>query len=383
MESMAPLQDIIDSDFRKVVFVDPSGRDLVDMGALVQIMPHWVQTRKFDYRCARIAKVTNPYGVGPEVWQTGTWPALGDFDLFNRLFIPVVFSVGETIYVVRTEDPAVLDDDNTLRINVDPMVTVLADGAKLANADLFDVLYHVPNAEYLLRLQAAALRKYPPISFTLLRYAGLDPSTVMFMDGRKLRGTKAGATLFRARPVADLDLIDFDYLLGEDEGRLFLSHLPHRCRHLRQAYTSLRPISQTLAKTCIRQGEWWFVPSPNAVGQHGRPDGQYLRSTNVKAKRFSKSEMFDLRVSNPPELHFHEHGFKGTYGGRLAKLTPTSEHFGKEVVRGEDGRVWVRGWVKHREHDHEPVDLDGWHQAVHNGQVQAWSAQAARRLPRK
>lgn len=369
--------------YRDIVYVDHTGSEITDAAALLALLPEWFDPRTDAHYDSLITRIKDPGDVGAQVWQTASWQSWERHGLLNMLSVPTVFSMRGVVYVVRTADTIKMSPAGEFIVLVDPLVLRLSSGASLANADLLPHVFDVPRSAYLFDLQASALRKYPPISFELLRAAKLDAATVSLVDGKKLRGSTAGACLFRARPIRDLDCFDFDYLCGEDEGRLFLSHLPARVQGLKAAYNLLCPISRSARDSAVRQGEWWFTPAPiSDIGPHGRPRGMYLRSADVKVQPLSKRELRALELSRSRYLSVPEHGFKSTYGGKLARLRPASQHFAKEVVQGDDGSVWVRGWVKHIRHDHEPIDLPKWHRAQINGQVRAWSAPAARRIPR-
>lgn len=370
--------------YRDVVYVDPAGVELTDANALLALLPEWFDPRTDLHFDSLVTRLKDPGDVGAQVWHTASWPAWEQYGLSGMLSLPSVFSMRGVIYIVRTADAITLSSIGEYAVPVDPLVLRLQSGDALANADLLAHVFDVASSDYLFDLQASALRKYPPVSLDLIRAASIDPESISVIEGRKLRGSKPGSTLFRARPLQDLDYVDFDYLIGEDEGRLFLSHLPARATDLKHSYRLLCPLSAVSQDGAVRQGEWWFVPAPiEDMGPHGRPNGAYLRSTGVKVQRLTKRERASLQLSRSRYLGVPEHGYKSTYGGKLARLTSNSEHFAKEVVHGEGGEIWARGWVKHVRHDHEPIQLDCWYRAVINGQVNAWSAPAARRVPKK
>lgn len=376
-------QQLQDEGYQGVVFIDPCGREVATMHDLLPLLPEYFDPLTEIHLESSVSRITDFTSIPDQVWQTGSWPAWDEHGLEDRISVPSVFSLGNSFYIARTADPVALSPAGRYLVNVDPLVFQVSSGGMLANADLFPHIYDVARSDYLLKLQARALRKYPPISFELLRAARLDASTVEIVDGRKLRGQIPGASVLRARFYPDLDMIPFDFLLGEDEGRLFISHLPFRVTSLRDAYKSLCPFSRSELKDAVRQGEWWFFPAEDEdIGKHGRPDGRYERSSDVKVKPLTKKERKDAALNNSEYVGTPEHGFKTTYGGKLARIVPDSEHFAREVVVTPEGFVFVRGWVKHVRHDHEPVSLNGWHVVIPNGQVSAWSAPAAKRLPR-
>lgn len=378
-----PAQQLKERGYKDIIFVDPAGRHVATMESLITLLPEYFDPQTEQHFDRLITKVRDLSNIGAQVWQTSSWDAWREHGLFNFISVPTVFSIDQTIYIVRTDDAITASGTGEYLVSVDPLVLRTSDGVLLANADLFSHVFDVAESDYLLKLQSSALRKYPPISLDLVRAAGMDPDSIVFIDGKKLRGQTAGATAFRGRFLPDLDLVDFDFLVGEDEGRLFLSHLPYRVSSLRQAYASLCPLSKSELNLAYRQGEWWFYPADDEdIGDHGRPNGKYKRSSDVKVKPLSKSEKIKASINNSKYIGYPEHGYKSTYGGRLARITPDSEHFARELVVSPEGYVWVRGWVKHVRHDHEPLSLKGWHVVLHNGQVSAWSAPAAKRLSR-
>ena len=253
------------------------------------------------------------------------------------------------------------------------MVVDVGGGTRLANLDLPDQMFHIPDPQFLLDLRARAMRQYPPVSLALLQAAGLDLPTLRVVEGRSWEGDVPGATALRARPVDDMDFVDVNLLCGEDGPRLFLSELPRRVESLADAFDSLCPLLPDELPHALRQGSWWLLPAPaDDLGPHGRPEGRYQRSTEVKARTLTRRERLK-RVARrkPGEAPVGE--YDGVFEGNLQRLIPESEHFAQEVVRGGEGALWIRGLLRHRRHAHPPLKLDGWHRVYHNGQVGAWS----------
>lgn len=370
---MTLAEDLRAGSFERVRYVDPWGRHLVRLDVLVDLLPEWVDVLAHDYRDGTVDQV-DPSNVGAQVWQTHEWPALSQFGLGRSLYLPSVFSLGDTVYVALMDAEVYPDDGGGAAIVAAPLV-VDVDGVRLANIDLPDQMFHVRDPRYLLGLRERAMRAHPPISLSLLHAAGFDLDTVKVVDGMAWEGDRPGCTALRARPVNDLDFVQANLLVGEDGPRVFLTELPRVVTDLDDAYMSLCSIVEEEYDVALRQGSWWFVPADDdEVGPHGRPPGRYRRSTKVKARAITRAELAKRTARRKPGEHRPLP--EGFFEGDLALLHPESDHFVSEMVEGDNGAMYARGLLRHRRHAHPPRVLDGWHRVYPNGQVRSWSAPA-------
>lgn len=90
-------------------------------------------------------------------------------------------------------------------------------------------------------------------------------------------------------------------------------------------------------KDVVRQGEWWFIPYP---------DKEFPKGRIIKALKQSRDS-----------------------DGNIKSYRSMDEDLGNHVPRDkvllDDGRVFVRGTVRHLQGDHEMINLEEtWHKAV-------------------
>lgn len=164
------------------------------------------------------------------------------------------------------------------------------------------------------------------------------------VDGHEYMTHVLGATLFtyttdnKTRYI--LSGIDET---GKGNNRYFMTELKGEPQTIEEAYEALKPDEVREAESngirVLRQGEWFFIPCDNV------PSGEITKK-------------------------FYLHGNEGD----------TGHHFASEGFRGDDGREYVRGIVKHEEGDHlqlklyEDVKQKDWYVAYHNVQVNSFNA---------
>lgn len=90
-------------------------------------------------------------------------------------------------------------------------------------------------------------------------------------------------------------------------------------------------------KDVVRQGEWWFIP---------RPQVSFSKDRVVKALKQIRND-----------------------DGELKKWSREDDHLGNHVPRDkvimDDGRMFVRGTVRHLQDDHDMINLgETWHKAL-------------------
>jgi hypothetical protein len=117
----------------------------------------------------------------------------------------------------------------------------------------------------------------------------------------------------------------------------------------------------------IRQGEWFFIPSPNL---------------NVDPKLVLQNEPLRRGRGKPHAVEFlyrvggetvyvsnrYPNGLTATQYGKLLSRKPEARNWQWSVLR-RNPQVYVRGRVRHS--DHKTIELNGWHQVLMNTETQA------------
>jgi hypothetical protein len=135
------------------------------------------------------------------------------------------------------------------------------------------------------------------------------------------------------------------YLIGMDDGHLFIAELPHRgvINSVRDAHTLLKPIivrERERTVTVLRQGEWFFLPLTDAETRElATLQATDIAYTNVV---LTVPKPHDPHPRHPPRMlnsHVAEYGLG----------------------------AFVSGKVTH--HQHRTLVLDGWYRVVHNTEI--------------
>lgn len=147
------------------------------------------------------------------------------------------------------------------------------------------------------------------------------------------------------------------YLCAVDEGRYFVSKLPHKVRTVAQAIESLKPRAVKLAETVgcsvLRQGEWFVVES------NFSDDFMRKNILNLKTKKSfnTVSKMQPLPKQN----------------------SDSNNHVCKQVV-DSNGQIWVKGVIFHRNartnratREHRSIYVKGWCPVYKNTEKASWS----------
>jgi hypothetical protein len=153
------------------------------------------------------------------------------------------------------------------------------------------------------------------------------------------------------------------FLLGRDERHWFAAAVPGDNVHdVRTAIESLRPREIEGRKT-IRQGEWFFVPESVPLVKGAVIHRNEPLTRGAGSKPHICSEMVrqgGITVMVCPE---YPTGLSlDAYDALLAADSHAQFRKWRRLTR--DAEVWVRGEVRHR--DHQTIDLDGWHRVYMN-----------------
>ncbi len=181
------------------------------------------------------------------------------------------------------------------------------------------------------------------------------------------------------------------FLCGHDERHWFVAAIPESAPvgNVKQAKTALQPAEVQLEVAriglsdrhrnrrkngaFIRQGEWFFLPEPNAVVDHSR----ILRNEPLQRSRTGKPHWADECYRSGGTLVYVSHLFpNGLLEEQHAKILRDIRYTGRYTkweVRMRNPRVYVRGRVRHA--DHATIYLEGWHRVVMNTENQALAMQ--------
>jgi len=153
------------------------------------------------------------------------------------------------------------------------------------------------------------------------------------------------------------------FLLGHDERHWFASAVPGDGVHdVRSAIASLRP-TEIEDRRAIRQGEWFFVPAPEAnsfarVIHRNEPLSRGAGSKPHMCEEVTRRSGVMVMVSSA-----HPSGITEPEYNRLIDRDPAARRMKwRRMVR--DAEVYARGSVRHR--DHKTIHLDGWHRVYLN-----------------
>jgi len=167
------------------------------------------------------------------------------------------------------------------------------------------------------------------------------------------------------------------FLCGHDERHWFAAAVPGRITTVAEARDSLKPFAVRDAERAlpkklrdrrrnpayVRQGEWFFVPAPDAAFG---PE-VILRKERLSRGRGSTPHIAEEAVRFGGEVVFvcsrHPQGVSESEYGGLVKRVPGAAAWGWRVEK-RDPEVYVRGRISHR--DHATVILKGWHRVLMN-----------------
>lgn len=153
------------------------------------------------------------------------------------------------------------------------------------------------------------------------------------------------------------------FLLGHDERHWFAAAVPDRSVHdVRSAIASLRP-TEVEGQRAIRQGEWFFVPTPRVQAGANVIHRNEPLSRGAGSKPHLCQEMMRWLGVNVLVSLAYPQGLTEPEYHRLLESDPDAKRMQwRSMVR--DAQVYVRGDVRHR--DHKTISLDGWHRVYMN-----------------
>lgn len=177
----------------------------------------------------------------------------------------------------------------------------------------------------------------------------------------------------------------FKFLCGHDERHWFVASVPNRAvsdvgsakealkpPEVRDAQERLRlPKRKRQSRknsAFVRQGEWFFVPSPAF-----RPgEGKIWKNEPISRGSRSKPHICEELYRTGGETVYVSPTFPGVLTEaelkvRIREQPRFAEH--RWQVRRRDALVYVRGRVRHP--DHATIRLDGWHRVLMNTESEA------------
>ncbi|MBM3464371.1 MAG: hypothetical protein FJX76_19935 [Armatimonadetes bacterium] len=170
------------------------------------------------------------------------------------------------------------------------------------------------------------------------------------------------------------------FLCGHDERRWFVAAVPDNggIRSVDAAMEALKPLEVRLARnrddrkrrknaTCVRQGEWLFMPSPELAV----PDSQVRRNEALRrcnGKPHVADECWRFGGETVYVCTRYPNGVTEARYRKILAGKPEARSYNWGVMR-RDPRVFVRGRVRHA--DHKTVVLTCWHRVLRNTEGQA------------
>jgi hypothetical protein len=173
------------------------------------------------------------------------------------------------------------------------------------------------------------------------------------------------------------------FLCGHDERSWFVAAIPEsaKARGVQDAKDALKPQAvwdamrehgvpmhqrdRRKTKAFVRQGEWFFIPRPGLVVD----DKQVLKDEPIQ-RGSGKPHMCEFLYRDGGELvHVCSSYPDGLTSLEFSQLKPRERQRWDWRMMTRDARVYVRGAVRHS--DHETIVLDGWHEVVMNTEAQS------------
>ncbi len=180
----------------------------------------------------------------------------------------------------------------------------------------------------------------------------------------------------------DRDNSKYRFLCGLDEHGWFAAAVPGAVSNITDAMESLKPKqiidvqtklkpkhkNKRKNKAFLRQGEWFFIPSPNI-----RPDSMLIIK-NEPIRRGAGSahiveEVFRSGGVTVYVCNKYPDGVDDRMYRKLIRKEPKARNWGWRTMR-QNMNVFGRGKVSHR--DHKTIVLKGWHQIIPNRESDAW-----------
>jgi hypothetical protein len=176
------------------------------------------------------------------------------------------------------------------------------------------------------------------------------------------------------------------FLCGHDERHWFVAALPENAPvgTLRQAKEALKPVEVQIAQArqqvstkarnrrknaaYVRQGEWFFLPTPNLVVDERR----VLRNEPLRRGNGGKPHWAEFCYRTGGELVYvcrhYPQGMLAVEYQHILSRNPRAKNWGWRTMQRNAG-VYVRGHIRHP--DHRTVELQGWHRVLMNTEGQS------------
>lgn len=168
------------------------------------------------------------------------------------------------------------------------------------------------------------------------------------------------------------------FLCGHDEREWFVAAVPGNASNVMQAKLALQPEAVRHAadhaglsprertrrhnRAFLRQGEWFFVPTPSLQVD----PKQILTNEPIRrgaGKPHMVAEVFRTGGERVLICHMHPNGVSETEYKEILATTPDANRWSWQR-RVRNAAVYARGAVKHR--DHATLTLHDWHQVLMN-----------------
>jgi len=176
------------------------------------------------------------------------------------------------------------------------------------------------------------------------------------------------------------------FLCGHDERQWFVAAVPEResAASVREAMEALKPAEVRQAQSrlkiknedrrrrktdaYVRQGEWFFVPAPNAV----IVEQFVLRHEPLSRGAGSKPHIVEFCYRTGGEAVYvcdrYARGMGEAAYKKLLEKNPLARSWSWNVMR-RNPQVYVKGRVSHP--DHKTILLPGWHRVLMNTENQS------------
>jgi hypothetical protein len=178
------------------------------------------------------------------------------------------------------------------------------------------------------------------------------------------------------------------FLCGHDERQWFVAAVPEResVASVRDAMEALKPVEVRQAQSrlkiknedrrrrktdaYVRQGEWFFVPAPNAV----IVEQFVLHNEPLSRGAGSKPHLVEFCYRSGGEAIYvcdrYPRGLGEAAYQKVLASRSGAKSWAWQIMR-RNPQVYVKGRISHP--DHKTIVLFGWHQVLMNTENQSWA----------
>jgi hypothetical protein len=220
-----------------------------------------------------------------------------------------------------------------------------------------------------------------------IRFDATAPPDLIPVDVRPER--RHLLLLLRARPAdrPHLPPVKSRFLCGHDERHWFVAGVPEAVlgvSSVRTAMDALKPTAVRVAElragvkpreryrrknaAFLRQGEWFFLPTPDLVVDSFRVRRNEPLSRGRGSKPHTLGFAFRRGGTTVHVCGQHPSGLEADEYTRLIRANPAARHWNWRVMT-RDPELYARGTVRHA--DHATIHLPGWHRVVMNTEGQS------------